>query len=179
MRPILKAAVLLCIIMTVCCLLITGALAEDTDTIEVENAVLAYTLDTDNKTAEVTIQSVSESGPVTIPDAIKVNGVSYSVTSVGIKGFAENVKYVSPSTDFEDAQEIAGKITSLTVPNTVRAVPGNLFDWSQEQSGVKPDCIKLSSFTIYPPDTENTLAAIPAFISGNYKSGAYSPGSAL
>lgn len=85
-----------------------------------------YNLNKDEQTAEVTNAtgmgwSYSYSGSVVIPETIAVDGVSYSVTSIGAMAFMA-----------------CSDVTSVTMPNTVTTIGGDTF----------AQCVALSSVTL-------------------------------
>lgn len=69
-----------------------------------------YNLNKNEYTAEVTSGVTKYSGSVIVPDVINVNGVSYSVTSIGYEAFANSTN-----------------LTSVTIPNSVTAIGHQAF----------------------------------------------------
>ena len=79
-------------------------------------------------------------------------------------------------------EEMGAGISSLTVPETVRTIPGNLFAWNKTkevhlQTDLGYDAEYDSS--LYVPDTEAILDAIPGYIKNYYSGGAYYAGKCL
>lgn len=109
--------------------------------------------------------------PVDIPETVSYydegtgETTEYTVDSVKLKwAGAENLN------------------TTLSVPDDLRTVVSNLFEWQKEKriNIYETNYVKFSdSFTVAVPDTEATLASIPAFISDNYVDGAYYAGKCL
>lgn len=108
-----------------------------------------YILDQNNRTAEVTYRSLnpigkSYSGSVNIPQAITYNGITYSVSSIGVGAFKDcwGVTSVtipnSVTTIGESALSIIG-ITSITIPNSVKSIGKRAFSSCSDLKEVKSE----------------------------------------
>ena len=110
---------------------------------------------------ELSISITKASGDVVIPEKIG----DYTVTTV----------YSVP-------KDVAAGITSLTLPDTVRTIPGNLFEFRQYKNENQTERwnIKSNSTISYSVlDTDALEAAVPDFIKNNYVDGAYYAGKCL
>lgn len=104
---------------------------------DVEVDGIYYNLNTNNKTAEVTNKTDNGgdySGSVTIPSSINVNGIQYSVTSIGPHAFSgcrglTSITIPNSVTSIDDnAFRSCSGLTSLLIPNNVTSIGDYAFD---------------------------------------------------
>ena len=81
---------------------------------------ITYTYDTDTKTAAVSGYDYSLSGDVTIESTINVDGVDYSVTSIGDGAFYE-----------------CSSLTSIVIPNSVTSIGDYAFYWCSNLTSIE------------------------------------------
>lgn len=110
------------ICLTLIALCWTMAIQAQTATVDGIN----YSLNADAKTAEVT--GITISGDIVIPEKITVNGVEYSVTSIGYEAFAEckaltSVKMPSVTSIEGYAFSVCSSLTFVEMPLVTRIGP--------------------------------------------------------
>ena len=142
------------------------------------NYVLVYeVLSSADKTVAVTVAiNPSKSNvAVKIPKTVTNDGVTYTVTAMG-KDNRDTGHAFTPD-DF-------ARIKSISFPDTMRTIPGNIFNWRHTKSASEtemglPVPGNQNAYISELPVTSDTLASIPAFISKNYKDGCYYAGKCL
>ena len=112
---------------------------------------------------------------VAIPEKIEYDGTVYTVTVM---------RDATDLLDYAIDPSVASKIGSLKVPDSVREIKGNLFNWNRTNKA-PADCLVISRPANYSdsypsfPDTQTMLNDLPAFITDHYTSGAYYAGKCL
>ena len=107
---------------------------------EVINGI-KYRLDAENLTAEVTYKEDYE-GDIVIPEAVKFNGVSYRVTSIGDEAFAsckllKTVAIPDGVTSIGyDAFSYCPFLTSITIPDSVTSIKDNAFSGCESLTSI-------------------------------------------
>lgn len=146
------------ICLTLIALCWTMAIQAQTATVDGIN----YNLYTDTKTAGVTKSNVT--GDIVIPEKITVDGVEYSVTSIGYQAFYEckaltSVKMPSVITIYADAFNYCSNLTSVEMPS-VTTIGGSAFNFCSSLASVDMplvtsigsdaffDCLNLTSVDI-------------------------------
>ena len=129
-------------------------------------------------TAEIAIIGVRSASPnsydLVIPETITDGGNDYTVTYILADPNASNGCALTPDS--------IGALNSVTVPDTVTGIAGNLFRWNKTENGTMLDYLKISqsSVNLSLPDTESVLETIPGFISDYYdEDGCYYAGKTL
>lgn len=122
------------ICLTLIALCWTMAIQAQTATVDGIN----YNLYTDTKTAGVTKSNVT--GDIVIPEKITVDGVEYSVTSIGYQAFYEckaltSVKMPSVITIYADAFRSCSNLTSVEMPS-VTIIGGSAFNYCSSLASV-------------------------------------------
>ena len=120
---------------------------------DVEVDGIYYNLNTNNKTAEVTNKTDNGgdySGSITIPSSINVNGIQYSVTSIGNASFGNcweltSITIPNSITSIGNAAFRCSGLTSITIPNSVTSIGAMAFF----------SCSNLTSITL--PNSVTTL----------------------
>ena len=120
---------------------------------DVEVDGIYYNLNTNNKTAEVTNKTDNGgdySGSVTISSSINVNGIQYSVTSIGNASFGNcweltSITIPNSITSIGNAAFRCSGLTSITIPNSVTSIGAMAFF----------SCSNLTSITL--PNSVTTL----------------------
>ena len=105
---------------------------EDVSNIEING--IYYSLDTDNKTAEVISNPNKYSGDVVIPESVTYNGETYKVTSIGARSFYDCsglTSIIIPegiASIGDHAFKYCRGLTSITIPNSVISIEENAFN---------------------------------------------------
>ncbi|MBQ9592598.1 MAG: leucine-rich repeat protein, partial [Lachnospiraceae bacterium] len=176
------------------------------DTMVVDDAGSSFVYRTDNLTMNceklggtdnaVRATVVTASGDVVIPDVmVGTSGAEYHVTHLIVKHDVQQSSgsYTYTKTVWGFAPSIAAGITSITFPDTIREIPGNLFDWQAEMNESLQDLgmpnhtnthgkttISFGGPTsVNVPNTYACTNQIPAFIRNHYEDGAYYAGKCL
>ena len=95
---------------------------------DVEIDGIYYNLFKKVKQAEVTSGDSEYTGEVTIPASFEYDGVTYSVTSIGVSAFKARI----------NNHQACSSLTSITIPNSVTSIGSSAF------SG----CYRLTSITL-------------------------------
>ena len=142
-----------------CCMLLSIAAWGDVTKVTVDG--IAYNIDTDTKTAEVTYPNDSQPGEseyslteVVIPATITVDKVTYSVTAIGDKAFRKVGKLASITLS-EGLLSIGSEalyktgITELVIPNSVTTLGDDAVE----------SCDKLKTITLGTHSADNKWGA--------------------
>ncbi len=142
--------------------------------------------ETETSAETVTLEAGEEQ--YTLEYTLKENG-TYSVTLTEISGSAVDIvipdKYSGKAvTEYIPDHDFDSEINSISFPDSIREIPGNLFYVQGKYNGKS-----FSDYGSYPRsgggmitpvlDTQDVLSAIPAFISNHYVDGAYYAGKCL
>ena len=148
------------------------------------------------KENELAVTITQASGDIVIPGVITgTSGTEYTVTAMA----AQYTEQVSTSYGYNTRMvwgftpAMRAGITSITFPDTIREIPGNLFDWNNEYNrsildyGMPNHVNKHGGSSISfsapesfnAPDSQTTVSKIPAFILNHYEDGAYYAGKCL
>ena len=95
---------------------------------DVEIDGIYYNLIKKVKQAEVTSGDSEYTGEVTIPASFEYDGVTYSVTSIGVSAFKARI----------NNHQVCSSLTSITIPNSVTSIGNAAFC----------DCYRLTSITL-------------------------------
>ena len=111
---------------------------------------------------------------VTIPKTVKNDSTTYTVIAMTTDDHSTGCTIDDSS--FQ-------RIKSISFPDTMRAIPGNLFRWKIERNARESE-FGLTTWNspewgLYVPVTADVVKGIPAFISSNYKDGCYYAGKCL
>ncbi len=176
------------------------------DTMAVDDTGTTFVYSTDNLTMNcekltgtenaVMASIVTASGDVVIPDVIVgTSGTEYHVTQLVVKHQEQQTSgsYTYNKNVWGFSSDMAAGITSITFPDTIREIPGNLFDWeatkiqSLQDLGMPDHTNKHGKnnvgfggpSTVSAPNSDTCKNQIPAFIKNNYEDGAYYAGKCL
>ncbi len=124
-------------------------------------------------------------GDIVIPGTIE--GESGTVYTVSVLGFGQEPDETGDlrTVNYAVPKPVAEKISSITVPDGLREITGNLFSWEEfRSSGLNEDYIDVNyqnkGYNIHDIlNTDALTGNIPAYISENYEDGAFYAGSCL
>ena len=183
MKVLLKSLLSVGIMIMLSCLLCCTASATEMYSFETKHSdtnsngnlfgadISYHVLSSETNEVTATIYKCYENEPVDIPKK-----VSYFDDETG-----DTTEYTIVSVTLEESE--ADKIQTLTVPDDLRTVVGNLFDFQKSINmycdNNNTDYNHYRGSYIAIPNTTGVLASIPSFISDNYADGAYYAGKCL